>query len=93
MVSEPGWTHIIRQVPMWLVEVDLSDLGLDESAVNDLLARVKISLSKAGGGQLSLDTWRVDHDELADVPRSASTLGSPRTKPEVTWTGSRPKSP
>jgi len=58
MVSEAEDTHIIRQVPMWLVEVDLSALGFEESVVAGLLDQVTITLSRAGGAELSLDTWR-----------------------------------
>ena len=52
---------------MWLVEVDLSALRLEESVVANLLDQVAISLSRAGGAELSLNTWRVVHDEQSGV--------------------------
>jgi hypothetical protein len=67
--SEPGETHTIRQVPRWLVEVDLSALDLEETVVAGLLDHLAISLSRAGGAELSLNTWRVVHDEQSGVSR------------------------
>ena len=68
-MSEAGETRIHRSVPMWLVEVDLSALGLHESLVVGLLDQVAISLSRAGGAELSLNTWRVVHDDQSGVRR------------------------
>ena len=54
---------------MWLVEVDLSALGLEESVVAGLLDQVTVSLSRVGGAELALATWRVVHDEQSGVQR------------------------
>jgi hypothetical protein len=62
-MSEPAEFHTIRRIPMWLVEVDLSALGLDEEAVADLLDRIKISLTGPEGAEYPLNTWRAVHDE------------------------------
>jgi hypothetical protein len=69
VTSESGETHIFRNVPMWLVEVDLSDLGLEDSVVADLLDRVRITLSISQGANLKLNTWRVVHDEPSGTER------------------------
>jgi len=54
---------------MWLVKVELSNLGLEDSVVADLLDRVQIKLSKAQGADLILNTWRLVHDEQSGTKR------------------------
>jgi hypothetical protein len=69
MGSEAGDTHIIRHRPRWLVEVDLSALGLEESVVASLPDGLAISLKGPRGAELSLNTCRVVHDEQSGVRR------------------------